>query len=41
MDNIWENEWNDEEQKEQYEQTMKHLCRLSNRLIDKEGRLLI
>ena len=41
IDNIWESEWNDEEQKEQYEQTMKHLCRLSNRLIDKQGRLLI
>ena len=41
MDNVWENEWNDDEQKEHWEQTMKHLGRLSNRLIDKNGRLLI
>lgn len=41
MDNIWENEWTDEEQKKQYEQTMKYLGRISNRLLDKQGEQLV
>ena len=41
MDNIWENEWVDEEQKKQYEETMKYLGRISNRLLDKQGRELV
>jgi len=41
IDNTWEREWADEEQEEQYKQTMKHLCRLSNRYPDRMGRKLI
>ena len=41
IDNTLEGEWADEEQEEQYKQTMKHLCRLSNRYPDRMGRKLI
>ena len=41
IDNTWEREWADEEQEEQYKQTMKHLCRLSNRYPDRMERKLI
>jgi|TARA_Y100000294_G_C8350408_1_gene254479 hypothetical protein len=41
IDNTWKNEWMNEEQEEQYKQTMKHLCRLSNRYPDRMGRKLI
>ena len=41
MDNIWENEWNDDEQKQHWEETMKHLCRLSHRLMNVQGRELV
>ena len=40
IDNTMDNEWVDEETKEQYEETMKHLCRLTKRGGIKNGRLL-
>ena len=40
IDNTMDNEWVDEETKEQYEETMKHLCRLTKRIGNKNGRLL-
>ena len=40
IDSTMDNEWVDEETKEQYEETMKHLCRLTKRGGIKNGRLL-
>jgi predicted oxidoreductase len=40
IDNTMDDEWVDEETKEQYEETMKHLCRLTKRGGNKNGRLL-
>ena len=40
IDNTMDDEWVDEETKEQYEETMKHLCRLTKRIGNKNGRLL-
>ena len=40
IDNTYEDEWNDEEEEQQYKETLKYLCRVVHRIYDQDGRSL-